>query len=91
MEQLVSFAVVAIVTGFFAQAGKGHVGAIWGLISLPVQWIAYEIFSRAARSQPDLGALADLVVALASGVISALVMLLIVLTLPNRKPPPPLK
>ena len=94
MEQLISFVVVAVLTGALAQGWKGHIGAIWGLISLPIQWFFYEVFFRAIRVNP--GAVAEagrpdaaftllFLTALASGLISAITMILIVTTLPNRK------
>jgi len=94
MEQFVSFIVVAVLTGILAQGWKGHIGAIWGLVSLPIQWFFYEVFFRAVRTnpgalteaaRPDAAFTLPFLTALASGIISAITMCLIVATLPNRK------
>lgn len=88
MEQLVSFVVVGALAGLFAQGWKGHIGAVWGLISLPITYFWYEVFFRTVRNNPTTVSPAVdpyLVVAVASGAFGLISMLIIVATLPKRR------
>lgn len=80
-----------VYVGYLAQAERGHIGAVWGLVTFALSLPMHSALSYAAwRHAPELVLLPNLGTALTVAHVLALLLLsqamaFIVWTLPNRK------